>query len=130
MLRLTAVTGCELRVGTDVVDRCEEILPLSRMCTLPVSLPAALRAGEVDAPLRARGEPSGCADCLQVGVCLHHDLATRNQRHFGRVDGLQTPRSAGGLIACAPAHAAGVPADALPPAVPATRYRAVRDRGR
>ena len=61
------------------------------MRTLPVSLPAALRAGEVAAQLRARGEPSGFADCLQAGVCLHHDLplATRNQRHFGRVDGLQ-----------------------------------------
>lgn len=89
-LRLTAVTGFELRLGTDFIDRREDILRLFRRRTLPVTLPAALRAGEVAAELRARGEPIGLADCLQAGVCLHHGLplATRNRRHFERIGDL------------------------------------------
>jgi tRNA(fMet)-specific endonuclease VapC len=90
-LRLTAITGFELRVGTDFVDRREDILRLFRRRTLPVTLPAALRAGEVAAELRGRGEPIGFADCLQAGVCLHHGLplATRNRHHFERIEGLE-----------------------------------------
>lgn len=90
-LRLTAVTGFELRVGTDFLDRRDDILALFQMRTLPISLTAALRAGEVAALLRQRGQPLGLADCLQAGTCLHHDLplATRKRRHFERVDGLR-----------------------------------------
>lgn len=90
-LRLTAITGFELRVGTDFVDRREDILRLFRRRTLPVTLPAALRAGEIAADLRGRGESIGFADCLQAGLCLHHGLplATRNRRHFERIEGLE-----------------------------------------
>ncbi|HET7385147.1 MAG TPA: type II toxin-antitoxin system VapC family toxin [Nocardioidaceae bacterium] len=89
-LRLTAVTGFELRVGTDFLERRREIMRLFRSRTVAIDLPAAVRAGEVASALRAQGEQIGFADCLQAGACLRHrlPLATRNQRHFARVPGL------------------------------------------
>jgi tRNA(fMet)-specific endonuclease VapC len=89
-LRLTAVTGFELRVGTDFVTRRDEILRLFRSRTLPLDLASALRGGEVAAALRALGQGIGFADSLQAGICLRHDLplATRNRKHFDRIPGL------------------------------------------
>ena len=89
-LRLTAVTGFELRVGTDFLARRDEILRLFRSRTLPLDLASALRGGEVAAALRALGQGIGFADSLQAGICLRHDLplVTRNRRHFDRIPGL------------------------------------------
>lgn len=89
-LRLTAITGFELRVGTDFLDRRDDILRLFRSRTLPIDLAAALRAGEVFSSLRAEGRGIGFADCLQAGICLRHAIrfATRNRKHFERVEGL------------------------------------------
>lgn len=89
-LRLTAITGFELRVGTDFLDRHDGIMRLFRSRTLPLDLQSSVRGGAVAAALRARGEPIGFADCLQAGICLRNDipLATRNHRHFARVAGL------------------------------------------
>ncbi len=89
-LRLTAVTGFELRVGTDFLARRNEILRLFRSRTVPLDLASALRGGEVAADLRALGRGIGFADSLQAGICLRHDLpfATRNRKHFDRVPGL------------------------------------------
>lgn len=89
-LRLTAITGFELRLGTDFLARRHEILRLFRSRTLPLDVPAAVRAGAVSAGLRETGHGIGMADCLQAGVCLRHGLplATRNRRHFERVEGL------------------------------------------
>lgn len=89
-LRVTAITGFELRLGTDFLDRHEDIMHLVRSRTLPLDLPSALRGGEVASALQARGEPIGMADSLQAGICIRNDipLATRNRRHFDRVDGL------------------------------------------
>lgn len=90
-LRLTAVTGFELRVGTDFLDRREQILRLFRSRTVALDLASALRAGEIAAVLNRAGSAIGFADCLQAGICLRHDLplATRNRKHFDRVDGLR-----------------------------------------
>ncbi|MGH3766041.1 MAG: type II toxin-antitoxin system VapC family toxin [Pseudonocardiaceae bacterium] len=90
-LRLTAVTGFELRVGTDFLDRREQILRLFRSRTVALDLASALRAGEIAAVLNKAGSAIGFADCLQAGICLRHDLplATRNRKHFERVEGLQ-----------------------------------------
>lgn len=90
-LRLTAVTGFELRVGADFLDRREQILRLFRSRTVALDLASALRAGEVAAELNRAGSAIGFADCLQAGICLRHDLplATRNRKHFDRVRGLQ-----------------------------------------
>lgn len=90
-LRLTAVTGFELRVGTDFLDRREQILQLFRSRTVALDLASALRAGEIAAVMNKAGLAIGFADCLQAGICLRHDLplATRNRKHFDRVDGLR-----------------------------------------
>ena len=88
-LRLTVIT--ELRVGTDLLSRQADILPLLHRRTIPLDAAAALRAGEVSAQLRRQGRPLGFADCLQAGLCLRHKhpLATGNRHDFERVDGLE-----------------------------------------
>lgn len=90
-LRLSAITAFELRLGADFLARRDDILRLLRSRTLPLDLPSALRGGEISAALRQRGESIGFADCLQAGTCVRHDLplATRNRKHFERVDALQ-----------------------------------------
>jgi tRNA(fMet)-specific endonuclease VapC len=90
-MRLTAVSGFELRVGTDFLDRRDAIMGMFRSRTLPLDLRSAFRAGEVAARVRQLGQPIGFADCLQAGICLRHEvpLATRNHKHFSRVDGLE-----------------------------------------
>lgn len=90
-LRVTTITAFELRVGTDFLERSADILRLFRSRTLALDLQAGLRAGEVSAALARVGRGIGMADCLQAGICLRHDLplATRNRRHFERVDGLR-----------------------------------------
>ena len=89
-LRLTAITAFELRLGADAPRRQDDIARLLRSRTLPLDRAAALRGGSVASSLRAAGRDIGMADCLQAGTCLRHQLplATRNRRHFERVDGL------------------------------------------
>jgi tRNA(fMet)-specific endonuclease VapC len=90
-LRLTAVTGFELRVGADFLDRQQHIMRIFRSRTLTLDLRSALQAGEIAAQLRRAGQPIGFADCLQAGICLRHQipLATRNHKHFSRVPDLE-----------------------------------------
>jgi tRNA(fMet)-specific endonuclease VapC len=90
-LRVTAVTAFELRVGTDFLARRDEVLRLVRSRAFPLDPGSALRAGEVAATLRETGRDIGLADCLQAGICLNFELplATRNRKHFDRVDGLR-----------------------------------------
>lgn len=90
-LRLTSVTGFELRVGADFLGRRDQILRLFRSRTLALDILSALRAGEIAARLQKAGSPIGLADCLQAGVCMRHGLplATRNRKHFDRVEGLE-----------------------------------------
>jgi tRNA(fMet)-specific endonuclease VapC len=90
-LRLTTVTGFELRMGTDFLDRRDDILRLFRSRSLPLDLSSALQAGRVSATLRAEGRNIGFADCLQAGICIRYGLAfaTRNRTHFERVDDLE-----------------------------------------
>ena len=89
-LRFTAITAFELRVGTDFLPRRDELLRLLWSRTFPLDPSCALRAGEVATELRAAGRDIGLADCLQAGTCLRFDLpfATRNRKHFDRIDGL------------------------------------------
>ena len=90
-LRVTAITAFELRVGAAFLERRDDILRLVQSRTFPLDPGSALRAGEVAATLRAAGQDIGMADCLQAGICLKFDLpfATRNRRHFTRVEGLR-----------------------------------------
>ena len=90
-LRVTAITAFELRVGADFLARRDDILRLVRSRTFPLDPASALHAGEVAASLRAAGQDIGMADCLQAGICMNFDLpfATRNHKHFERVQGLR-----------------------------------------
>lgn len=89
--RVTAITAFELRLGADFLPRGDEIMRLLASRTVPLDLPSALRAVEVFSSLKSAGAGIGMADCLLAGICLRHGLplATRNSRHFERVDGLQ-----------------------------------------
>jgi len=95
--RVTAVTAFELRVGSDFTTRRDDIMRLVRSRAFPLDPPSALRAGEVAAALRRAGQDIGRADCLQAGICLNLDLplATRNRKHFERVEGLHLVDAAG-----------------------------------
>jgi len=89
--RFSAVTAFELRLGTDFTKRAERIDRLLAARTLPLDHPAALIAGEVYVRLRGLGLDIGVNDSLLAGTCLRFDLplATRNTRHFTRVEGLR-----------------------------------------
>lgn len=89
-LRLTAVTLFELRSGRDWDARGPRIEPLFLGGPLPFDRAAALAAGDVEASLRRLGAPIGVADVQQAGICRSAGLpfATRNARHFDRVEDL------------------------------------------
>ena len=91
LVRFSAVTAFELRLGTDFTKRAERIGRLLAARTLPLDHPAALIAGEVYIRLRGLGLDIGVNDSLLAGTCLRFDLplATRNTRHFTRVKGLR-----------------------------------------
>lgn len=90
-LRVTAITAFELRVGADFLARRDDVLRLVHSRAFPLDSRSALRAGELAATLRGAGQDIGLADCLQAGICMNFDLpfATRNRKHFDRVEGLQ-----------------------------------------
>jgi tRNA(fMet)-specific endonuclease VapC len=89
--RFSAVTAFELRLGTDFTRRAERIGRLLAARTLPLDHAAALIAGEVYVRLRSLGLEIGVNDSLLAGTCLRFGLplATRNTRHFVRVEGLR-----------------------------------------
>lgn len=89
-LRLSAVAAFELRIGADFTGRGDEMGALLGRRTLPLDVLAALHAGEVFARLRADGLDIGVKDALQAGICRRFELplATRNVRHFERVERL------------------------------------------
>ncbi|MGI8876461.1 MAG: type II toxin-antitoxin system VapC family toxin [Egibacteraceae bacterium] len=89
-LRLSAVTLFELRCGRDWARSGHRIDPLFLGGPLVMDRRAALHAGAIEAELRAAGTPIGVADTLQAGICraLGLPLATRNNAHFTRVEGL------------------------------------------
>ena len=65
-----------------------EVLP--RVRVLPLREGEAARAGDLLARLEAKGEPIGIEDVLIAATALEGGLtvATRNLRHFSRVEGL------------------------------------------
>lgn len=97
VLRLSAVTAFELRLGADFLSRRKAIDALLRRRTLPLDGAAALLGGEIYARLERAGEHIGVHDALIAGICRRFDLplATRNIRHFGRVRSLRLIEVAG-----------------------------------
>jgi predicted nucleic acid-binding protein len=65
-----------------------EVLPRIQILTLGSE--EAERAGDLLAKLHSRGEPIGLEDVLIGATALAHGfvVATRNVRHFDRIDGL------------------------------------------
>lgn len=90
-LRLTVVTLFELRSGADWDVRVARIEALFIGGPLPFDRDAALHAGRIEAALRTGGRSIGVADVQQAGICQAQDLplATRNRRHFTRVEDLR-----------------------------------------
>ncbi len=90
-LRLTVLTAYELGAGADIGQRRADIARLFRRRTVQLDLRAAVRAGEIGGALTRAGLQIGPADSIQAGICLRHGyaLATRNRKHFERVDGLE-----------------------------------------
>lgn len=91
VLRLTAVTAYELRIGASFLEQGPTIGRLLGGRTLPLDAQAGSRAGEIAVQLREEGRPIGVADTLQAGICLRYGvpLGTRDTRHFERVAGLR-----------------------------------------
>lgn len=90
-LRLSVVTLFELRGGRDWARRGQQIEALFLGGPLVVDRRAALHAGAIEGALGAGGTRISLADTLQAGICAAMDLplATRNEGHFRRVEGLQ-----------------------------------------
>ena len=90
LVRITAITAFELRLGADFAQRQRTINRLLAGA-LPLDAPAAVRAGALFSMLRSEGRGLDLRDALMAGICLRFDLplATRNIRHFERVEQLR-----------------------------------------
>ena len=91
VLRFSAVTAFELRLGADFVRRRRQVEAMFARRTLPLDVAAAMLAGEIYARLERTGDRIGVQDALIAGICRRFELplATRNVRHFRRVRGLR-----------------------------------------
>jgi tRNA(fMet)-specific endonuclease VapC len=91
VLRFTAVTAFELRLGSDLLRRRRLVEAMLKRRTLPLDLGSALLAGEIFTRLERDGDRIGVQDVLIAGICQRYGLplATRNVDHFRRVRGLR-----------------------------------------
>ena len=67
---------------------------LSGVPIQPVTVPIAMRAGQIDAQCQSRGARIALADLL-IGVSaieLGYRVGTNNVRHFGQIPGLEVVR--------------------------------------
>jgi len=99
---ISAVTASELLHGVHRADtaqrrgRREAFVEtiLEAVPVLPVDLSVARVHARIWADLRSRGATIGAHDLLIGATALAHQLtvATRNERHFRRIDGLSVVR--------------------------------------
>jgi len=96
---LASVTVFELKVGIPPESKRDSRLDklFCYLPVLPLDLPAALAAAQVENRLRVAGTVIGAPDTLIAGICLSRDLTlvTNNVRHFKRVEGLKVISPAG-----------------------------------
>ncbi|MCH7661596.1 MAG: type II toxin-antitoxin system VapC family toxin [Euryarchaeota archaeon] len=92
---VTAITVMELWEGIHLSsatseERARTEALLSEMHELPFDRACGMKAGEIAATLRSRGEPLDDPDVMIGAVGLVHDepVLTRNVEHFERIDGL------------------------------------------
>jgi tRNA(fMet)-specific endonuclease VapC len=91
----TAVNAHELFYGAHKSTHKKESLLatrrlLRRIPILHLTLRSAQKSGRILAELEAKGQSTGIADVLVAAIALTrgYGLATRNGRHFRRIDGL------------------------------------------
>lgn len=84
---VTAVTAFELALARSYREEPRPVHAVLSAPLLTLTRKAALRAGELLAELRRRGEPIDVRDALQAGICVAADttLVTRNVAHFERI---------------------------------------------
>lgn len=90
LVRFSAVTALELRLGTDFTRGAGNIGRLLVVRTLPLDRAAAHRERGLRSPAQDRLD-IGLNHSPLAGMCLRYDLplATRNTLHFARVKGLR-----------------------------------------
>lgn len=92
---VSVITRYEALKGLLAKRAKRQIIVFETFCAdnelLPLSDEAAVRAANIHAELRARGEPIGDPDVLIAATALTHGLVlvTNNTRHFGRIEGLE-----------------------------------------
>ncbi len=92
---LSIITYYETTKGLrarDAQRRLPAFVGFAQQCDIiNLSLESVDRTAKIYAELRRSGQSLADADLLIAGVALANDLrlATRNHKHFGRIDGLQ-----------------------------------------
>lgn len=93
-LNISIVTYYEVLSGLLHRDARKQLAAFQRFVerntVLPITERSAALAADRYATLRSRGTPLDDIDLLIAGIALEHGLAlaTRNGRHFDRIDGL------------------------------------------
>lgn len=94
--RISAVTVFELYTGVTQADGSDgehrAVLDVVRTKeVVPVDWPVAAKAGRLHGELANAGDRLDVRDCLVAATALHHEesVVTRDEEHFGRVDGVR-----------------------------------------
>jgi tRNA(fMet)-specific endonuclease VapC len=88
------ITRYEILRGLKAKNAIVQLRAFDRLCAgsqiVPLTDGAVVRASEIYAELRRRGEPIGDADVLIAASALVHGLTvvTNNENHFRRISGL------------------------------------------
>lgn len=89
------ITRYEILRGLKAKNATTQLKAFDQFCEtctiLPLTDEIVVRAADIYATLKQRGEPIGDADILIGASALSHDLAilTNNEDHFRRIPGLQ-----------------------------------------
>src|SRR5262249_16599542 len=91
---LSIITRYEILRGLKAKNATTQVHAFDRLCESSIVVPltdeVAVRAADIYAGLKQRGEPIGDADILIGASALAHGLAvvTNNEDHFRRIPGL------------------------------------------
>ena len=94
-LALSIITRYEILRGLKAKNATTQVQAFDHFCEacriLPLTDEVVVRAAEIYAALKQRGEPIGDADILIGASALAHGLTvvTNNEDHFKRIPGLQ-----------------------------------------
>ena len=97
LLATTAVNVFELYHGAHKSNQKAEALKSTRdllkdLVLLPLTPRSAEKAGQITSTLEARGQLIGLRDTLVAAIAItrQYEVATRNVKHFSKIDALQT----------------------------------------